>query len=317
MQLTKLGGPELKQCKAVPGLLDCELVYEVKGAHGHLDYHGPKFEPLMWQQVLAFFRWTFQSSQSESQVRLYVNVPLGRWAAWAFPQAAGTGLTARELAVPESPEAAVARFAAWGTEPSGDWRYFGTVHHHCAASAFQSGTDEANEQSQAGLHLTVGRLDAERYDLHARFYLNGHCFAPDLSRFWPLDPELAEQLPVALHDALARFQMGAPSDVEFPAEWRQNVRVVAPVSRIREIGLALGYHEPLRMEQPDWLRTERAWRALSEAGAASSLTEEDCLYALQGLLDNPALNLILRTCVQHQLTPEELLSEAPFPDPGF
>ena len=141
MKLTKLANGGLSQEKAVAGLLSCRIDYEIKSGQGRLDYTGPKFAPLMWHQVLSFFRWTHKEMASESQVRLYVNTRLGRWGAWAFPQEARTGMSAREIATPETPEHAVERFASWGSEPSADWLYFATVHHHCSASAFQSGTD--------------------------------------------------------------------------------------------------------------------------------------------------------------------------------
>ena len=223
MKLTKLANGGLSQEKAVAGLLSCRIDYEIKSGQGRLDYTGPKFAPAMWHQVLSFFRWTHKEMASESQVRLYVNTRLGRWGAWAFPQEARTGMSAREIATPETPEQAVERFASWDSEPSADWLYFATVHHHCAASAFQSGTDEANERNQDGLHLTVGRMDADRHDLHARFYLNGNCFAPDLSRFWPVEPELAAQVPPTMLDELARFQMGEKVVVDFPDTWRQHI----------------------------------------------------------------------------------------------
>jgi hypothetical protein len=128
-----------------------------------------------------------------------------------------------------------------------------------------------------------------------------------------LEPELAEQVPPALHDELARFQMGVPSAAEFPAEWRQNVRTVEPVPHLRMGRRDVGLWEPRVLEQPSWLGTERAWRALSDAGSAHALSEADFVYAMQGILDNPALNLILLTCLQHQVTPEELLTESAFP----
>ena len=174
MNLTQLNQTKLSEVKDVPGLLQCRVDYEVKAAQGRLDYAGPPIAPELWHQVLSFFRWTHKEMQSESQVRLYVNHQLGRWGAWAFPQEARTGMNARELPVQEQPEQARARFAAWQSEPSDDWRYFGTVHHHCSASAFQSSTDEANERNQDGLHLTVGRMDAEHHDVHARFYYSGN-----------------------------------------------------------------------------------------------------------------------------------------------
>ena len=59
-------------------------------------------------------------------------------------------------------------------------------------------------------------MDAERHDLHARFYLGGNCYEPDLSLFWAIDPGLAEQVPAAMHHQLACHQMGAKVTVDFP-----------------------------------------------------------------------------------------------------
>ena len=233
-------------------------------------------------------------------------------------------MSAREIATPETPEQAVERFASWDSEPSGDWLYFATVHHHCSASAFQSGTDEANERNQDGLHLTVGRMDAERHDLHARFYLNGNCFAPDLSRFWPVDPALAEQVPATMHDELARFQMGEKVVVDFPDAWRKHV-----IEVLANGHQADGYHLELerrpanawpdsrQLDQPVWIRTGHAVREISDRCGASSLTDEDFVVALQSLAENPAASLIVEACVKHQVTPEELLGEVQGYESGY
>jgi len=324
MKLTKLANAALSQEKAVAGLLACRIDYELKSGKGMLDYTGPKFSAQMWHQVLSFFRWTHKEMDSESQVRLYVNIKLARWGAWAFPQEARTGMSAREIATPETPEQAVARFASWGSEPSGDWLYFCTVHHHCSASAFQSGTDEANERNQDGLHLTVGRMDAERHELHARFYLNGNCFAPDLSRFWPVDPALAAQVPATMHDELARFQMGEKVVVDFPDAWRKHV-----IEVLANGHQADGYHLELerrpanawpdsrQLDQPVWIRTGHAVREISDRCGASSLTDEDFVVALQSLAENPAASLIVEACLKHQVTPEELLGEVQGYESGY
>ena len=326
MKLTKLANTGLSQEKAVAGLLACRIDYEIKSGKGMLDYTGPKFSAQMWHQVLSFFRWTHKEMDSESQVRLYVNIKLGRWGAWAFPQEARTGMSAREIATPETPEQAIARFASWGSEPSGDWLYFATVHHHCSASAFQSGTDEANERNQDGLHLTVGRMDAERHDLHARFYLNGNCFAPDLSRFWPVDPALAEQVPPTMLDELARFQMGEKVVVDFPDAWRKHVIEVQANGRQtdgRQLGSLLQrwpddeWPNPRQLDQPVWIRTGRAAREISDRCGASSLTDEDFVVALQALAENPVASLIVEACLKHQVTPEELLGEVQGYESGY
>jgi hypothetical protein len=330
MKLTKLANTGLSQEKAVAGLLACRIDYEIKSVKGQIDYTGPKFSAQMWHQALSFFRWTHKEMDSESQVRLYVNTKLGRWGAWAFPQEARTGMSAREIATPETPEQAMARFASWESEPSGDWLYFATVHHHCSASAFQSGTDEANERNQDGLHLTVGRMDAERHDLHARFYLNGNCFAPDLSRFWPVDPALAEQVPPTMHDELARFQMGEKVVVDFPDAWRKHVvdvRSEVLANGHQTGGYLLGldhrrgetdpWPNPRQLDQPVWIRTGRAAREISDRCGASSLTDEDFVVALQALAENPVASLIVEACLKHQVTPEELLGEVQSYESGY
>ncbi len=106
MKLIKMNKPQVSEAKEVPGLLNCRIEYEIKTAKGRLEYAGPKFTPELWHQVLSFFRWTHKEMKSESQVRLYVNHQLGRWGAWAFPQEARTGMSARELSAPETPEQA-------------------------------------------------------------------------------------------------------------------------------------------------------------------------------------------------------------------
>ncbi len=320
MKLTKIANNELSQEKEVAGLLSCRIDFEIKSSKGRLDYTGPKFAPEMWHQVLSFFRWTHKEMDSESQVRLYVNTKLGRWGAWAFPQEARTGMSAREITTQETPEQAVERFASWDSEPSGDWLYFCTVHHHCSISAFQSGTDEENERNQDGLHVTIGRMDAERHDLHARFYLNGNCFDPDLSRFWPVDPELAEQVPAAMLDEVARFQMCAKVVVDFPAAWRKNVvEVLADGHRAHglhadDLHLLHGrssseWPEPRQLDIPVWMRSERALRDIVEQCKGEGVVEEEFVATLQGLGVDSVEGIILEACLKHQVTPEEILGE--------
>ncbi|MBE0542258.1 MAG: hypothetical protein IH623_12795 [Verrucomicrobia bacterium] len=318
MKLTQLAPGGLSQTKAVPGLLHCQIEYEVKTGTGTLDYIGPKFSPAMWQQVLAFFRWTYEEMASESQVRLYVNPQLGRWGAWAFPQEARTGLSAREIATPETPEQAIARFASWEAEPSADWFYFGTVHHHCQASAFQSGTDEANERNQDGLHLTVGRMDAERHELHARFYLAGNCFTPDLNRFWAIAPDLAARVPVAMHDELARFEMGEPVVVTFPEAWRQNVIEVKPAERRLGIPWDVGRGSTHQLELPDWMRADDALQDIAQQCEQLGVAQDEFMATLTYLGSEGSVEgIIVNACLKHRVTPEEIVSELQLSEPAF
>ena len=303
MKLIKINQPQVSQSRVIPGLLDCRIDYEVKSARGRLQYAGPKFDPVMWHQVMSFFAWTYQETRSESQVRLYVNQKLGRWGAWAFPQAARTGLTAQELPVAETPEKALGRFASWGSEPTDDWLYFGTAHHHCGAGAFQSSTDERNEQNQDGLHLTVGKMDEDRHELHGRFYLDGHCFEADLSQFWEFDPSLAAMIPPEMHPELARFQMGAKITVDFPEVWRANV-MAAPA----EPPPSPAGWDSLELALPAFERLDEALSEIHQRCAARSVGEEQWMAELDSLSANPAGRSIIEACVRHRVLPEDLLA---------
>jgi hypothetical protein len=309
MKLIKINQSKVGDSKEVPGLVNCQIEYEVKTAKGALDYQGPKLTPDLWHQVLSFFRWTHKEHQSECQVRLYVNTKLGRWAAWAFPQQARTGMTAKELPVPESPEKARERFASWQSEPSDDWLYFGTVHHHCSASAFQSSTDEQNEWNQDGLHITVGKMDEERHDLHARFYLGGNCFEPDLSLFWEIDPELAEQVPSSIHDELARYQMCEKVTVDFPDAWRDHLvetrKEEHPLSADRFWG-----REEEGLQVPLRLRLDDALEEISQRCAVLAIHEDHWLRELQSLTEDDVNQILVAACIRHGVTPEDLLAGA-------
>ncbi len=311
MKLIKINQAQVSETKEVPGLLNCRIDYEVKTAKGRLDYAGPKFTPELWHQVLSFFRWTHKEMQSESQVRLYVNHQLGRWGSWAFPQEARTGMNARELPTQETPEQARVRFASWQSEPSDDWLYFGTVHHHCSASAFQSSTDEQNEWNQDGLHLTVGRMDAEQHELHARLYLDGHCFEPDLSRFWAVDPALAAMVPPGMLDELARFQMGAKVTVDFPDAWRANlVEVKAERRERRELVHALRWQLELpELDQPHRSRLEDALADIQRDSSRHGIAEQQWLAELGRLAADDVSHVILTACLEHGVHPDELLAE--------
>jgi hypothetical protein len=307
MKLIKTNKAQVAESQEVPGLLAYEIEYEVKTAKGRLNYSGPKFGPEMWHQVLSFFRWTQTEMHSESQVRLYVNEKLGCWGAWAFPQEARTGMSARELPIQETREKALERFAFWNSEPSDDWLYFGTVHHHCAVSAFQSSTDERNEWNQDGLHLTVGKLDSDRHDLHARFYLAGNCFEPDLSLFWPIEPELAAKLPPELHDEVARFQMCEKITVDFPSAWRANIVEVEP----KRPKLRLKQHEwnPFEPEVPHYECIEGALEEIAHRCAGISVAEDLWMAELQALSEGATRQIIIESCLRNGLTPKEILDE--------
>lgn len=215
----------VKQLKEIPGMLSCVLEHDVVKTKARIKWDGPKLNDI-WPSVLAFMKWTYDEYKSESQLRLFLNSRTKTWAAWAFPQEARTGMTTNELDTADTKTQRAAFSDADG------WQYFGTVHHHCNMGAFQSGTDLANEQDQDGLHITIGKMGEKKYDFHARLYLSGHKFEPDMSWFWDVEtllasvpPGLRRFLSSNTENDLARDQMclPPPPGTEFPAQWKENV----------------------------------------------------------------------------------------------
>lgn len=226
---------KVRELKSLPGVMSTVLEHEVTKTTHTWKWTGPKLNPV-WPEVLAFFRWTYDTMQSESQVRLYLNVRTKEWKAWAFPQKAKTGMSAHELKHGEEGyERTVEQRAQF---PDPDWYYWGTVHHHCSTGAFQSGPDENNEEGQDGIHITVGKMGAAEYDLHFRVYVGRRKLAGvPVTDFWDIGTAV-EAIPswvrrmmkegINEHIAINQMCTPPPEDQSFPQEWRDNVIEIKP-----------------------------------------------------------------------------------------
>lgn len=233
-QETMSNTKKLKQVKEFNGLLSCILTHDIEKTTAQYEWTGPKIDLEEWQKMLAFFRWTNGETHSESQVRMFVNHRTRAWKIWAFPQKRGTGMTAQEI------DNADARTQRAQFSDADGWLYYGTVHHHCTSSAFQSGTDQSNEHNQDGLHITIGHLDKPQYDIDCRLYQSGYKLVDfDINQFWdvgnPLEgvsPLVVSMLPPDYKKRFVKLQMGTPppEDQEFPEIWRTNlIREPAPM----------------------------------------------------------------------------------------
>ena len=169
----------------------------------------------MWQQVLSFFKWSYDETTSETQVRLLYNASEDKWAVWAFPQEHGTGMTTKEIDGDEKDRQ---------RETFKGYTVAGTVHHHCSSPAFQSGTDKDNELSQDGVHITVGNLDKSQFDLHARVCRTSVMFNCSLGEWFEYPTEWNDILPQKyISPALSEVLTTPPDELSFPDEWRNNL----------------------------------------------------------------------------------------------
>lgn len=284
MKLVKYNHTQLITEAKFSGLVDCVFTHDIKESKAKFKYLGPKIPREVWEEVLSFFRWTWDTTKSESQARFYVNPILNTWAGWAYPQEAQTGMSAKEL---ENDEAKKQREQF---KPSEGWYYLGTVHHHNTASAFQSSVDEANEKSQDGLHITIGCIDKDRHDLHARFYLNGSHFEPDMSLFWDIGDETRAAVPEALWDTVARFQMCKSSKLDFPAEWKANLVEVKKTYTVSNgtyyrsgTGYSCGYGGSTSNSTPLFERAKQCVNCIVRELSYDGVTYADIIKTLKAL----------------------------------
>ncbi len=132
----------------------------------HPVWKGKKIPLSMWRTIMAFCKHSYDTIKSETLIYLFYDQDKPQpWSYWVPPQETA-GMTVKSS--PENPEYATQREQYPDT-------MFGTVHHHCSSSAFQSGTDEADETQREGLHFTIGNLNKDNdFDVHFRMTI-GNC----------------------------------------------------------------------------------------------------------------------------------------------
>lgn len=180
-----------------------------------IEWHGNKMPHRIWQTILAFFAWTYDTYKDEALVHLYYNEATGNWIAWAPPQR-GQGMTVKTEE----------NHVNWKqAEEFIGYVKIGTAHHHCSMKAFQSGTDHADECTGNGLHYTVGDMDKQFHDLHARAVFNGNMVEVVLDDWIELADRYRNlNLPPELLNTAYDYslQSRAPKDIEVPQQWKDN-----------------------------------------------------------------------------------------------
>ena len=221
----------------------------VKQGIPEMRWTGARIPVSVWKEVVAFFQWSYAETKSETQVRLLFNPAAGVWKAHAFPQKYGTGMTTKELPDDPSYESQV------NGQMAGGFIKFGTIHHHCSAGAFQSGTDSADEK-EMGVHITVGNIGSERHSLHARVSLtilgtlggDGKMLAPAKHAYyqavlgdWIDVPEALPVFPEEIREKITGWVLGTPEvDTMFPAQWAANL-IKEPVKVWEPKGYSTAY----------------------------------------------------------------------------
>jgi hypothetical protein len=181
----------------------------------------PKYEPFVtwnkspipldiWDKIKGICASTFADHKSECMVRIFYSEKLDSWEAQVHPQEMN-GMTVDDEFDQELLNTI-----------DKSYRQCGTVHHHCSTGAFASGTDEKDETNSIGLHITLGHINKDDWDLHYRFRTPSNLQDPDLLSFFQF-PDWINEAPEAMQEDI-KFNLltlaGNPNDA--PQEWKDN-----------------------------------------------------------------------------------------------
>lgn len=195
-----------------------------------LRWKGSRIPIAVWHRLCAFFEAQYALTKGEAQARFYYNPKTQEWKVWVFPQEWSSTMSTKELE--DHPERAGQSLAL-----GADFMCWGTVHHHCTGSAFQSGTDTADEQQQNGIHITIGHMGSKLYDLDGRVYFAGikyvciwaHWFEYDPAPPWvnrlpPEEQKMARNWFAEKFNDIERvLKEPPPKDTPFPEVWISNL----------------------------------------------------------------------------------------------
>lgn len=190
---------------------------EIKTLTGDPKYHwkGSKIPFALWEQVCGFLRWTQKQFKEEAMVTFFYHIERREWAAWAFPQEPN-GMTIKLLPELQAYKDDRKRFGA-------GWIQAGSVHHHCGAGAFASGTDNEDECNRDGVHITLGKMEDAYMDLDIRQVFDG-VKSKTTSIEWIECPSYLADCPKHTRWQFWDFAIRAvPLGTDFPAEWKERI----------------------------------------------------------------------------------------------
>jgi len=148
------------------------LVSEIEN-HNLIKWQGKKISFAEIQKVMSFFVWQFSTYKTESQLRI-LRDSKGNFIFVPFYQYIEQGLQSNEIKDSKENIELTEKYLKEG------FHFFGSIHHHCQAAAFQSGTDYQDEIKINGFHFTIGNLDNNIFSLHGRFVFRGVCYKINL-----------------------------------------------------------------------------------------------------------------------------------------
>jgi hypothetical protein len=160
MRVERLHGSALVRVKEIPFLAPANTTG---------NFALPKISALVMAQAKTFFNAVFDRYRSESYLTLLYSKKLESYRLWCPKQTVSYGSVNydRTDTVPVEDRDYI------GNDGDG-WQMVGTIHSHCDFSAFHSGTDEADESTFDGVHLTFGHVNSDRFSIASSIVFNNN-----------------------------------------------------------------------------------------------------------------------------------------------
>lgn len=266
-------------------------------------WKGAKIPWELWEKCVNFLIYTQKKFKSESVITFYYNTEKNEWAVHAFPQG-GHGMTVSRIHNDVAKEQ-----RAWFND---DWIEFGSIHHHCNASAFQSGTDHADEHDREGVHITIGNLEEAELDFDGRLILNGTKHKFNSAFDWVDLPEGYKlELPNWQDSAIDELKRNIFDDYlmrtciydakNFPETWKKNFVHAIPKAKTYKANTYQGKQSTFPYEKKTTTpqSSGMGYTTKNEPEAVGIAdTEEETKAHLQELREQEAMVIEIHACIQ-------------------
>jgi hypothetical protein len=188
-----------------------------------------KITARQFTQILTLFRAVFKKYRAEANVILHYNRKRKRY----------------RIDVPRQDVSGASVDYANGEDTYKDYIRIGTIHSHANMSAFHSGTDHGDELNWDGLHITLGKMDEEYFDISCSIMSGGERFMVQPSDYLE-DVELVEyteevkwprytyvkgvRQEVSPEKKLGYASKAPEKDFCFPKKWMDKIDKYKPVT---------------------------------------------------------------------------------------
>lgn len=146
-------GNALVPVKGIPWLEEPDMQFRLKL---------PKVPGRIIGQALTFFRKVFSKYHAEAYVTLLFSSKLQQYRLWCPKQKVSMSSVNYDRTDQPSFEDRTAN----------DWQMVGTIHSHCDFSAYHSGTDEFDESTFDGVHITLGHVNKVQFSMASSIAIN-------------------------------------------------------------------------------------------------------------------------------------------------